>query len=343
MNGHPPIHGIAHCDIAVGNVDTAAETLRREYGFTDQADVAVRTCADERTLMLGQGAIRLTVSGATRPGAPAGTFVHQHGEGVRDIGLLVPDPDEAQRLAVARGGRATDRTPAWAPAGSRSIEGPGVFTHTFVAAGEPRGEDPAGPLRLLDHFALAVACGDLESWADFYVTVLGFEVVMKETTDTGRTSMRSIVVRHPGSRITFTIVEPGAPGDRSQINEFVAANGGAGVQHIAMLTGDIADTVDRLREAGVTFLTTPATYYERLHDRVPNLPDPIERLRSRHILVDSDAGGELLQIFTRPVTGRPTLFFEVIERRHGSSGFGSGNIKALFEAVEADQAGRGVL
>jgi len=338
-NGQPwTPGGFAYCEIAVGNADHAADWFRDRYGFQlrENGPEDWNKTPGERSHVLGQGGVTLAVTGALRPESPVADFVRAHGDGVRDVGLAVDDPEDAFHRAVQRGA-----SPGAAPL---SIDVLGAYTYTFVAEADgPVQSGGPSSLSSIDHLACALEYGDLDRWADFHVDVLGFDILMKETTDTGRSSMHSIVVRDPRSGATLTFVSPGAPGDRSQISEFLEHNGGPGVQHVAFASDDICQAVDRFTDSGAEFLRAPAAYYEVLDQRVPALSGEIGRLRDRSILADQDESGELLQIFTRPVSGRPTLFFEVIERRGGSKGFGAGNIKALFQAVEAEQLRRGTL
>ncbi|OAH09472.1 4-hydroxyphenylpyruvate dioxygenase [Streptomyces jeddahensis] len=336
--GHDSIRGLGYLDLVAADAAQAVAILTQRYGFTPagESDSARR---GEVTYVLRRGEAVLLVSGAQEPGAHADAFVAEHGTRVRDIAFLVHDADRAWKKALAHGAEPGDSGEA-----RHSISVFGAYEHTFVES-PPLEETPPGATEErhghVDHLALAVPYGKLDEWTDFYVEVLSFEVLMKETTDTGRSSMRSTVVREPDSGVTFTLVEPGAAEGDDQISEFLRHNAGPGIQHIAFGTRDIVASVDDWTGNGVRFLPVPDRYYSTLSSRVPALRAEVDRLRSRSILADRDEKGELLQIFTAPVFERPTLFFELIERRRQSSGFGAGNIKALFQAVEDEQRRRG--
>ncbi|MBV8301474.1 MAG: 4-hydroxyphenylpyruvate dioxygenase, partial [Candidatus Dormibacteraeota bacterium] len=283
-----------------------------------------------------------------------------HGDGVKTIALRVPDATAAHRAATARGAR-TVQDP------QRVEDEHGVITfasvatygdtvHTFVERDEYTGAHWPGyrddtrsgagvGLHHIDHTVGNVEKGKMDDWVSFYSEVFGFQVFQEfdeQDIATQYSALRSKVTRDPRTQITFPINEPYVGIKRSQIQEYLDYYRGSGVQHIAVHTDDIVETVGAMRERGVEFLTAPAAYYAALGPRAEGIDEDLDRLRDLNILIDRDDDGYLLQIFTRPVGDRPTLFFEVIQRK-GAKGFGKGNFKALFEAIEREQAARGNL
>jgi 4-hydroxyphenylpyruvate dioxygenase len=280
---------------------------------------------------------------------------------VKVIALSVPDVDQAHAEAVARGARSVSLPESESDAhGSirrASIATYGDTVHTFVdrsgyegvfAPGyEPVAGDDAGPERLvaIDHVVGNVDLGHMQEWVAFYERVFGMVELIHfsdEAISTEYSALMSKVVTSGNGRIKFPINEPAEGRRRSQIDEYLEFYEGAGAQHIALATRDIVGTVAELRERGVGFLPIPDTYYEDVPERVPEVAHQLDDLRSHGILVDHDDEGHLLQIFTKPLGDRPTVFFEIIER-HGATGFGAGNFKALFEAIEREQEMRGNL
>jgi 4-hydroxymandelate synthase len=310
------------------------------------------TAADgAHAVALGREQIRLVLTSADGARHPAAAYVGKHGDGVADIALTVADAAAAWSEAVRRGAR-----PVSAPAGregviSASITGFGDVLHTFVqrpAEGDlrtlpgfvtaPVRESRFGSgLSAIDHFAVCLEAGMLRSTVEFYQRVLGFRVVFGERIVVGDQAMDSTVVQSRSGAVTLTLIEPDTSRSPGQIEHFVRNHGGAGVQHIAFVTDDIVGTVRQLDSHGVGFLSSPGTYYDRLAERIPSTKYPVPALRSLGILVDEDHDGQLLQIFTKPLSARGTIFMEIIERV-GARTFGSGNIKALYEAVELEQA-----
>ena len=362
-----PLRKIDHIRFFVGNARQSAFFYRNAYGFEVVAYAGLETkMKDEAGYVLQQGGITFVLQSPLRPNHPEASRLILHGDGVADIALAVDDVRLAYNLAVERG--------AVGVIGPRAIENDnGVYeyatiraygdtTHTFVnrdryhgafAPGyvaidperySPATYHPAG-LLAIDHVVGNVEEGRMNEWVDFYRTVLGFEQLVSfddQDISTEYSALMSKVVQGGRGRIKFPINEPAKGRRRSQIEEYVDFYGGAGVQHIALATNDIVATVRALRANDVSFLRVPRTYYDTLVDRVGPIEEDVEELADLGILVDRDDEGYMLQIFTKPVQDRPTLFFEIIER-HGSKSFGKGNFKALFEAIEREQALRGTL
>jgi 4-hydroxyphenylpyruvate dioxygenase len=358
-----PLLGIDHVELWTGNAAQAAYFYAHALGFTRVAYAGLETGARDRVShVLEQGEIRLVLSGALVPGHAIGDHHRRHGDGVRDIALAVPDAEHAYRTALARGARGV-RAP-WSAADEHgevrcaTIAAYGDTVHTFVERGgyggpflpgyapvaPPRGLADTGLLGI-DHVVGNVELGAMEEWVAFYAGVLGMTEMLHfdgEAISTEYSALMSKVVASGDGRIKFPINEPAAGRRRSQVDEYLEFYGGAGAQHIAVATGDIVATVEAMRARGVPFLRTPDDYYDDLPARVGEIAEDIDDLRRLGILVDRDDEGYLLQVFTRPVGDRPTMFFEVIER-HGSRSFGQGNFKALFAAIEREQARRGNL
>lgn len=355
-----PLKAIHHVELLVGNAKQAAYFYRRAFGFSQIAYAGPETgVRNQASYVLQQGDIRLVVSTPLFPDDPMAEHLRKHGDGVLDIAFLVDDVDSCFHKAVQRGAEATVEPHYMVHAGGRvrraKIRAYGDTLHSFISLADYAGpflpgyevfRKPAAGVGLLsiDHIVGNVEEGRMNDWGTFYNRVLGFHQFMSfddKDISTEFSALRSKVMADPTDSIKFPINEP-APGRRkSQIQEFLEYNAGAGVQHIALLTSDIIHTVVLLRENGVEFLDVPAAYYENLFDRVKIAQDH-EAIRRLNILADQDDKGYLLQIFTKPVEDRPTLFFEIIERE-GSTGFGKGNFRALFAAIEREQSKRGNL
>ncbi len=360
-----PVEGVDHLRFAVGNARQAAHfystafgmrvTAYRgpEQGFRDTAEYVVES-----------GSARFVLTGAVHAGGAAGEHVAAHGDGVVDIALRVPDAARAYETAVGRGARGVS-APAVveddfgkvvvAAIGTygevrhtlveRSAYG-GVFLPGFVERAPLVSPGPRH-FQAVDHVVGNVELGKMDDWVAFYERVMGFTKMAEFVGDdiaTNYSALMSKVVADGSRRVKFPLNEPAVGRRKSQIDEYLEFYGGPGVQHIALNTGDILASVDAMRAAGVIFLDTPDSYYDdpELRARIGVVRVPIEELKARRILVDRDDEGYLLQIFTKPVQDRPTMFFELIER-HGSQGFGKGNFRALFEAIEREQARRGTL
>jgi len=359
-----PLNGTDHIEFYVGNARQAAHFYRTAFGFQLAAYRGPETGARDRaSYVLVQNKIRFVLTTALQPDHPITDHVKLHGDGVRDIALWVDDAEAAWRETTRRGARSV-REPQTIrdEHGEVRLAGIAIYgetIHTFVeranyrgvflpgyepVPGEDRIARPAG-LKHVDHMVGNVGWGEMNRWVDFYHDVMGFRM-FKHFDDndisTEYSALMSKVMSNGNDRVKFPINEPAEGKRKSQIEEYLEFYHGPGVQHIAMATDDIIDTVGRLRVQGVDFLRVPSTYYDDLELRVGKIEEPIEELKQLGVLVDRDDEGYMLQIFTRPVEDRPTLFYEVIQRK-GSRSFGKGNFKALFEAIEREQARRGNL
>jgi 4-hydroxyphenylpyruvate dioxygenase len=363
-----PVIDMDHLRFAVGNARQAAHYYSTAFGMTRVAYRGPETGhRDHAEYVLMSGRARFVLTGEARPGTPAGDHVNIHGDGVVDLALEVPDVDRAVAHARSEGAilleephdtsdeHGTVRSAAIACYGDtrhtlvdRSGYS-GVFLPGFVAAepifhGKPA-QHPAQYFQAVDHCAANVNLGYMEDWVHFYNRVMGFVNLNEFIGDdiaTEYSALMAKVVASGNHRVKFPVNEPSVGTRRSQIAEYLEFYGGPGVQHIGLATNDIVASVRAMREMGVEFLSTPNAYYDALDDWVGETRVPAQSLRELGILVDRDEDGYLLQIFTKPVQDRPTVFFELIER-HGSLGFGKNNIKALFEAIEREQAHRGNL
>ena len=356
-----PLDGIDHLELYVGNAKQATAFYVRALGFREVAYAGLETgCRDSASHVLEQGGIRLVLTGALAPGHPAGRHVAAHGDGVKTIALTVPDAEHAHRVAVSRGARSVQDP--WSVADEdgevvrASVAAYGEVVHTFVQLdgyegaflpGYVRRDGSASDVGLLaiDHVVGNVELGEMESWVGFYERVFGMTELNSftdEAISTEYSALMSKVVSDGSGRIKFPINEPAEGRRRSQVDEFLEFHGGPGVQHLALTTEDIVGTVAGLRVRGIEFLRTPDAYYDELPARIGDIDEPLAELRRHGILADRDEEGYLLQVFSRPLADRPTLFLEVIER-HGATGFGQGNFKALFEAIEREQERRGNL
>ena len=358
-----PLNGIDHIELYVGNAAQAAYFYEHAFGFARIAYAGLETGRrDQVSHVLQQGRIRLVLTGTLRSGTEIARHHALHGDGVRVIALSVPDVDHAYREALARGARGIH-----APELLRDEHGTlrratiaayGDTLHTFVDRSDYRGAflpgyEPVAPtapagegmLLAIDHIVGNVPLGHMEEWVGFYERVFGMVEMLHfsdEAISTEYSALMSKVVASGDGRIKFPINEPAEAKRKSQIDEYLDFYEGAGAQHVAVATRDIVATVAELRRRGVGFLTIPAAYYDDVAERVPAVAGQLADLREQGILVDHDDEGYLLQIFSKPVGDRPTIFFEIIER-HGARGFGEGNFKALFEAIEREQDKRGNL
>ena len=361
--GHDPMPllGIDHVELWVGNAAQAAYYLRTAFGFHETAYAGLETGVRDRTShVLEQGRIRIVVTGTLRAGTEVAAHHARHGDGAKVIALSVPDVDWAYREAVGRGatGLAEPHTLGDDLGEVRiaDIAAYGDTIHRFVDRSAYDGgflpgyrvvEHVAGNdlLAGIDHIVGNVELGEMERWVRFYEDVFGMTEMIHfsdEEISTEYSALMSKVVANGNGRIKFPINEPAEGKRKSQIDEYLEFYEGAGVQHIAVSTRDIVGTVAELSARGVQFLKTPESYYDDVPERIGEINESLEDLRRLGILVDRDDEGYLLQIFTKPIGDRPTLFFEIIER-HGAKGFGEGNFKALFEAIEREQAARGNL
>ncbi|HEX6533769.1 MAG TPA: 4-hydroxyphenylpyruvate dioxygenase [Gemmatimonadaceae bacterium] len=358
-----PINGTDYIEFYVGNAKQASHYYRAAFGFQLVAYRGPETgTRDRASYLLQQGKIRLVLTTAIRPDSPIADHVHRHGDGVKDYALWVDDAREAYTTAVSRGA-----IPVCEPRVERDADGEvviaaigtygdtihsiverrnyrGVFLPGFRPV-TPRYQPPTAGLEYVDHCVGNVELGAMNKWVAYYADVMGFRNLITfddQDISTEYSSLMSKVMANGNDRIKFPINEPARGKRKSQIDEYLEFYGGPGAQHLALATNDILRTVTTLRDRGVEFLSTPTTYYEELQERVGTIDEPVEKLAELGILVDRDPDGYLLQIFTKPVEDRPTLFFEVIQRK-GAKSFGAGNFKALFEAIEREQALRGNL
>jgi 4-hydroxyphenylpyruvate dioxygenase len=360
-----PVEAVDHLRFAVGNARQAAHFYSTALGMRVTAYRGPETGSrDLAEYVLESGAARFVLSGPVRAGTAVGEHVLRHGDGVVDIALRVPDAERAFRVAVERGARPVEEPRLLEDETGKvvlaAIATYGETRHTLVERSaysgaflpgfvgrEPLVAPPDKRLfQAVDHVVGNVELGAMDEWVGFYNRVMGF-TNMKEFVGgdiaTEYSALMSKVVADGRRKVKFPLNEPALGRRRSQIDEYLDFYGGPGVQHVALATNDIVRTVDEMRARGVDFLRTPDSYYDAdLRARVGEVRVPVEELRRRGILVDRDEDGYLLQIFTTPVQDRPTVFFELIER-HGSLGFGKGNFKALFEAIEREQERRGNL
>jgi 4-hydroxyphenylpyruvate dioxygenase len=359
-----PLLGWDHVELWVGNAKQAAFYYEHALGFTRTAYSGPETgVRDRASYVLEQGEIRLVLTSALREDHEITHHHARHGDGVRDIALTVPDANEAYRQAVQRGARAVhEPTTVEDDHGAVALAAIATYgdtIHTFVersgyegpflpgfvsvsANGQPQGD--AG-LTNIDHIVGNVELGRMDQWVEFYERVFGMTNILHfgdEQIQTEYSALMSKVMSDGEGKIKFPINEPAEGKRKSQIEEYIEFYNGAGAQHIALASEDIVGTVEELKRRGLLFLETPDTYYEEAPERVGEIDEDFDELREHKILVDRDDDGYLLQIFTKTAQDRPTLFFEVIER-HGARGFGDGNFKALFEAIEREQALRGNL
>jgi 4-hydroxyphenylpyruvate dioxygenase len=364
-----PLNGIHHVELFVGNALQSAYYYAHAFGFRRVAYRGLETgTRDQVSHVLQQGRIRLVLTGALGSDSPIAAHQHKHGDGVKDIALRVPSVDHAYREATSRGAtgvceprEVSDDRGAVKVA---TIETYGETLHTFVEvldydgpflpgfepiAAPPTksvvGTEDSDMLLAIDHIVGNVELGSMEKWVKYYEDVFGMTEMIHfsdEDISTEYSALMSKVVSDGKGLVKFPINEPAEGKRKSQIDEYLEFYEGAGAQHIAVATRDIVGTVAEMRRRGVEFLTIPPAYYEDVPSRVPEVVEQLSDLREQGILVDRDDEGYLLQIFTKPVGDRPTMFFEVIER-HGARGFGDGNFKALFEAIEREQERRGNL
>jgi 4-hydroxyphenylpyruvate dioxygenase len=359
-----PIHGTDHIEFYVGNAKQAAFFYRSSMGFSLVAYRGPETgTRDRASYVLEQNKIRLVLTTPLFPSGDIADHVYRHGDGVRSIALWVDDAKSAWEETTARGARSVQAPFTLEDENGRtqlaSIAIYGDTVHTFVerrnyrgpflpgfvaVPGPDRVSQPVGLLHT-DHAVGNVGWGQMNTWVEFYEKVMGFRMFKHfddQDISTEYSALMSKVMANGNEKIRFPINEPAEGRKKSQIEEYLDFYGGPGVQHIAMATHNIIDSVTRLRDQGVEFLIVPTTYYEDLTARVGKIDEPIEELAKLGILVDRDDEGYMLQIFTKPVEDRPTLFYEIIQRK-GSRSFGKGNFKALFEAIEREQARRGNL
>lgn len=359
-----PINGTDYVEFYVGNAKQAAHYYASAFGFRiigyRGPETGVR---DRASYLLQQQKIRFVLTAPLSTDGFIADHVHRHGDGVRDIALWVDDARSAFREATSRGAR-----PVHEPEVQRDDDGEvvlaaietygdtihtfverknydGLFLPGFVAWENPHWQPEPVGLKYVDHCVGNVYLGEMNEYVEYYAATMGFRNLLSfsdEDISTEYSSLMSKVMSNGNERIKFPINEPARGKKKSQIDEYLEFYGGQGVQHVAMATDDILATVSDLRSRGVEFLSIPTTYYDELQGRVGTIDEPVDKLAELGILVDRDPDGYLLQIFTKPVEDRPTVFYEIIQRK-GARTFGEGNFKALFEAIEREQDRRGNL
>jgi 4-hydroxyphenylpyruvate dioxygenase len=358
-----PINGTDYVELYVGNCKQAAHYYQTAFGFQPLAYAGLETgLKDRESYVLQQGKIRLVLTSPLKGGTEISRHIDLHGDGVKVVALWVDDAVSAFNETVSRGAK-----PYMEPITEEDEYGKvtrsGIYTygetvHIFVDRSQYSGSFLPGfrawnpayrpaevGLKYVDHMVGNVGWNEMNTWVDFYARVMGFtQLVSFDDKDisTEYTALMSKVMSNGNGRIKFPINEPAEGKKKSQVEEYLDFYGGAGVQHIAVATDNIIETVTQLRNRGVEFLRVPPTYYDTVLDRVGEIDEDLLPLKELGILIDRDEEGYLLQIFTRPVEPRPTMFFEIIQRK-GAKSFGKGNFKALFEAIEREQMLRGTL
>lgn len=358
-----PLLGTDHVEFYVGNAKQSAHYYQTAFGYKLVAYRGLETGDKELcTYVLEQGKIRLLLTSALVPDHPVAEHVKKHGDGVKTLALWVDDAENAYQVAVERGAKS-----AFAPKTLTDEHGEvkvaGIYTygetiHTFVERKNYKGafmpgymakESPMNiqsvGLQYIDHCVGNVGWGEMNKWVEYYQKVMGFNLLITfddNDISTEYTALMSKVVSNGNGYVKFPINEPAEGRKKSQIEEYIDFYQGGGVQHIAVATENIIETVSQLRANGVDFLYVPDNYYDTVLDRVGEIEEDLEELKKLNILIDRDEDGYLLQIFTKPVQDRPTVFYEIIQRC-GAQSFGKGNFKALFEAIEREQELRGTL
>lgn len=358
-----PLNGTDYVELIVGNAKQAAHFYKTAFGFQSLAYSGLETgVKDKASYVLVQDKIRLVLTTPLGSGGEYNKHLDQHGDGVKVVALWVDDATKSWKETTARGAKSY-MEPTKVEDEHGHIIKSGIHTygdtvHIFIERKNYNGvflpgykkwetvynPEPVG-LRYIDHMVGNVGWNEMNKWVNFYKDVMGFaQLVSFDDKDisTDYTALMSKVMTNGNGRIKFPINEPAEGKKKSQIEEYLDFYNGSGVQHIAVATNNIIETVTALRDRGVEFLRVPATYYDTVLDRVGEIDEDLDPLKELGILIDRDDEGYLLQIFTKPVCDRPTLFFEIIQRK-GAKSFGKGNFKALFEAIEREQELRGTL
>ncbi|HEX2914582.1 MAG TPA: 4-hydroxyphenylpyruvate dioxygenase [Chloroflexia bacterium] len=357
-----PIKQMDHVEFYVSNAKQAAHFFRAVFGFQPVAYRGLETGSRDLTsFVLRQNKITLVVTAALNPDHPVAREVLLHGDGVKDICFLVDDVDKVYSEVTRRGAKGllspVSEQDKFGTVRKAVISVYGDTTHTFIQRSDYIGpflpgyvaydgpkEEGVG-LAAIDHAVANVGWGEMEKWVAYYRDVMGFSQLASfddKDISTEYTALMSKVMQNGNGKIKLPINEPAKGLKKSQVEEYLDFYRGPGIQHIALSTGNILKTVEELQKRGVDFIRVPDSYYEDLEKRVGHIKEPMDEIRRLRLLVDRDDEGYLVQTFTRPVGDRPTFFFEIIQRHHARS-FGKGNFKALFEAIEADQALRGTL
>ncbi len=358
-----PLNGTDHIEFYVGNAKQAAHYYQTAFGFELIAYAGPETGRRDRaSYVLQQGKIRLVLTTSLLPDSDISRHVLQHGDGVKVLALWVDDAEKSFRETTARGAQ-PDTEPQtlhdeFGEVTTASIHTYGETIHTFVERRNYNGPFmpgfvkkrsvlPLAPigLKYIDHCVGNVGWGEMNKWVEFYEKVMGFKLLITfddNDISTDYSALMSKVVSNGNGYVKFPINEPAQGKKKSQIEEYLDFYHSPGVQHIALATDNILFTVAELRKRGVEFLEVPAAYYDDLYERVGSIEEEMTAIKNLNLLVDRDEEGYLLQIFTKPVEDRPTVFYEIIQRK-GAKSFGKGNFKALFEAIEREQARRGNL
>ena len=359
-----PLNGTDYVEFYVGNAKQSAYFYRAAFGFQLVAYAGPETGVRDRvSYVLQQNKIRFVLTSALRQTSDIAAHVLKHGDGVHDVALWVDDAESAWRETTSRGARSVHEPEVlrdeFGSVVRASIATYGDTIHTFVERRHYAGTfmpgfkaigdldvvaRPVG-LQYIDHMVGNVGWGEMNDWVAFYRDTMGFQIYQSfddKDISTEYSALMSKVMSNGNGRVKFPINEPAEGRKKSQIEEYIDFYQGPGVQHVAMVTDDIVGTVTRLKAQGIDFLKVPVSYYEALAGRVGAIDEPLDQLAELGILVDRDEDGYMLQIFTKPVEDRPTVFYEIIQRK-GSRGFGKGNFKALFQSIEREQELRGNL
>lgn len=355
--------GTDHVEIYVGNAKQSAYYFKTAFGFQEVAYAGLETDVQDRTsYVLQQNKIRLVITSSIVKDSDINRHLNDHGDGVKFVALWVPNATKAFDETTKRGARPYQEPQVIEDSHGKVVTS-GIYTygetvHMFVerndydgpflpgyVARSPKYQPKPVGLKYIDHMVGNVDWGQMNTWVKFYTEVMGFSQIISfddKDISTEYTALMSKVMSNGNGRIKFPINEPAEGKKRSQIEEYINFYNGAGVQHLALSTDNIIHTIQELRERGVEFLDVPDTYYDDIKNRVGAIDEDMEVLKKYKILVDRDDEGYLLQLFTKPLMDRPTVFIEIIQRK-GATSFGKGNFKALFEAIEREQENRGTL
>ena len=358
-----PLLGTDYVELYVGNAKQSAHFYKTAFGFQSEAYAGLETGVKDRvSYVLKQDKIRLVLTTPLNEGGLINEHINKHGDGVKVVALWVEDATKAWEETTKRGAKSF-MEPTVEEDDFGKVVRSGIYTygetiHIFVERnaydgpflpGYKKWESHYNPaptgLKFIDHMVGNVDWDEMNTWCEFYAKVMGFaQIISFDDNDisTDYTALMSKVMSNGNGRIKFPINEPAEGKKKSQIEEYIDFYNGPGVQHIAVATDDIVSTVSAMRDRGVEFLYVPENYYDDLLERVGNIDEDVEVLKKHGILIDRDDEGYLLQLFTKPVVDRPTMFFEIIQRK-GAQSFGKGNFKALFEAIEREQGNRGTL
>ncbi len=358
-----PLNGTDYVELYVGNAKQAAHFYKTAFGFQPLAFSGLETGSkDKVSYVLAQGKIRLVLTSPLTKDGPINEHINKHGDGVKNVAIWVDDATKSWQETTSRGAESTFEPKTIEDENGKAVLSAirtyGETNHIFVERSDYNGIFLPGykawnpdyqpsdvGLKYIDHMVGNVGWNEMNKWVEFYAKVMGFAQLISfddKDISTDYTALMSKVMTNGNGRIKFPINEPAEGKKKSQIEEYIDFYNGAGVQHIAVATDNIIETVTQMTERGVEFLKVPAIYYDTVLDRVGEIDEDLEPLKNLGILIDRDDEGYLLQIFTKPVGDRPTLFFEIIQRK-GAKSFGKGNFKALFEAIEREQESRGTL